>query len=131
MTFKRRIPEPTRAEQARHDQCRRWGCIACHMQGLIRFNGEGEANSPAGAMTIHHQTENGFTQSQAQSVCLCTWHHQGHCRRHFNSSQMRDAFGPSLAKGTVSFFARYGRNAEQLEFQNELIAGAKEIEAAA
>lgn len=131
MPFQRRIPPPTKAQQARQDRARELGCIHCWMEDLIEFNDEGDAYSPAGWFQIHHQTEDGFTQSQDDSVCSCSWHHQGICRPGMTSRDMLNEYGPSLAKGTVPFFERYGRNAEQLEFQNALIAKRDECERAA
>jgi len=129
MPFARRIPPPTKAQQARQDKARALGCIHCWMEKLIRFNEEGEAYSPAGWFQMHHQTEDGFTQSQDDSVCSCSWHHQGHCVQGKTTRQMTDAYGPSLAKGTVPFFERYGRNDVQLEFQNALLAKREECAA--
>ena len=127
MTFKRRIGQPTKAQQARQDQCRRWGCIACHIEGLIQFNDEGDAYSPAGTSTINHLTVCGFTQSQDATVNTCTWHHLGHCQPGETTSSMTAKYGPSLAKGSVPFYERYGRTDSQLSFQNELIAGATKV----
>jgi hypothetical protein len=71
--------------------------------------------------TIHHLTKSGRTISQDATVCLCRWHHLGEVTGYITSSLAKIGFGPSLAKGSKPFHARYGDNAALLEYQNKLL----------
>lgn len=115
--FKRSIKKCTKEQQARQDRCRHLGCIACRMN----FGGDQYSIAPL-PHEIHHQTECGRQIGQDATVCLCAWHHRGICAPCTTSSQMLEFYGPSLAKGSKPFVAEYGSNAEQLEYQNKLIA---------
>lgn len=117
MAFKRRIPPPTPRQQARQDEARRLGCICCRIESERRGY-----PITAGWVQIHHQTDAGFTTSQDHTVAACSWHHQGHCASGYTSEVMRNRYGPSLAKGSKPFRAAYGSDAEQLAYQNALIA---------
>lgn len=132
MTFRRAIPKPTASEQARQDKCREMGCIACRMERdmaePIVFQGLTLIYDPpyCGAPEIHHLTKSGRQIGQDESVCLGTWHHRAIILMpvsiYGTSAYMTDHFGPSLAKGSKPFYARYGSNQELLDYQNRLIA---------
>lgn len=114
MTFRRAIGSPTAEQQARQDLCRARGCIACII----------EVCPQPGPSEIHHQTKSGRQIGQDESVCLCSWHHRSICRFGMTTSRMEAAHGPSLHRPR-RFFERYGDNAEQLTFQNNLIAAGR------
>lgn len=113
--FKRRFPGPTVAQQERQDKIRAIGCIACWMNGT----------ASGGAAEIHHQTRSGRQLGQDKTVCLCAWHHRATVKDGYTGSKMTAEFGPSLQRGSKPFFAKYGDNATQLEFQDELLEAAK------
>lgn len=79
------------------------------------------ACSMAGAPEINHQTRSGRQIGQWETECLCSWHHRGICLVGVTSSQMADLYGPSLAKGSKTFAAKFGGNEERLKFQNDII----------
>jgi hypothetical protein len=108
MTFKRRIPACTKKEQERQDRAREIGCICCIING----------SEQGGATEIHHITRSGFTQSQDESVALCSWHHRSVCLPYMNSTQMHMKYGPSLAKGSKPFYLRYGNADALIHTQN-------------
>jgi hypothetical protein len=86
------------------------GCICCRMEGLgVR------------GCEWHHLTEEGFTISHQDTVGLCQWHHRGICDEGRTSSMMKQIYGPSLAKGSVTFHKKYGSQEFLLGYQNELI----------
>lgn len=110
--FKRAIAKCTPEQQARQDKCRNFGCIACIRDGNVNLCGSDE---------IHHLTVSGRTISQDHTIALGQWHHRAICKNGFTSTQMERKFGPSLAKGSKTFHARYGTNDDLLKYQNELI----------
>lgn len=113
--FKRAIPKCTPDQQARQDRARELGCIACKIEW-------GEKEGPAAMPPeIHHLTRTGRQIGQDETVCLCQWHHRGICAPDERSSAMSLWWGPSLAKGSKPFHARYGSNDELLAYQNKLI----------
>jgi len=108
--FKRAIPKPTQAEQDRQDRARACGCIACRIEICVQ---------PL-STEIHHQTQSGRQISQRHTVALCSWHHRAICVPGMTRTEMEREYGPSLHRPR-KFFERYGDNAEQLQFQDELI----------
>jgi hypothetical protein len=116
--MRRSIPRPTKAQQQRQDAIRELGCIACWMEGKTVKNA-------CGYPTIHHQTRAGFQIGQDATICLASWHHQAIVKDGYTGSKMTAEFGPSLQRGSKPFFAKYGDNAAQLEFQDALLEAAK------
>lgn len=121
MTFKRAIPKPTDEQQARQDRARELGCVACAIEWDLCGHNPVYCDAPPGAPEIHHLTRTGRQIGQDETVCLCSWHHRGICVANYDSRDMRDLFGPSMAKGSKPFHARYGSNEELLAYQNNLL----------
>lgn len=118
MTLKRRLPKPTAEQQERQNRCLERGCIACRMAGFHT------SLDP----TIHHQTAAGQTIGQDHTVCLCEWHHESVCLPSLGKRDMTEIYGPSLADGSKLFFAQFGSNAQQLDYQDEIIGWTKPAE---
>lgn len=115
--FKRAIPKCTPDQQARQDRARELGCIACMKNVLQDF----DCNQTRAWSEIHHLTRSGRQIGQDETICLCCWHHRGMLTNGLNTSENTEIFGPSLAKGSKPFHARYGDNATLLEYQNNLL----------
>lgn len=119
MTFRRAIPKCTPDQQARQDRARELGCIAC---ALNTVRGEAFFGGECGRPEIHHLTKSGRQIGQNETVCLGAWHHRAILLPHAkNSNEMTMCCGPSLAKGSKPFHARYGSNEELLAYQNKLL----------
>lgn len=116
--FKRAIPKPTKEQQERQDKIRERGCLACWMECELRDIDPMEC----GLTEIHHLTVSGRQIGQDETIALGQWHHRSICLPQMSSSDMREEFGPSLAKGSKTFHAHYCSNEELLALQNELIA---------
>jgi len=100
----------TTEDQARITAIKEIGCICCKLEGLDWVYCE-----------WHHITISGFTQGHQKSIGLCLWHHKGICEEGLTSEQMRQKYGPSLAKGSKPFHANYGTNEFLLGYQDKLI----------
>ena len=114
--FKRAIPKPTPDQQSRQDKCRAAGCIACKQDGTYFIAWAAQIHPE-----IHHLTVSGRQIGQDATVCLCSWHHRGICVPNARTSEMERLYGPSLAKGSKTFHARYGSNDELLAYQAKVI----------
>lgn len=107
--FKRR-DKKTPEDERRIDLIKEIGCIACLLEGLgCRY------------CEWDHLTVAGFTVGHQASIGLCPWHHRGICDEGLSSSQMRDRYGPSKAKGSKTFNAHYGTDEFLLGYQDKLI----------
>ena len=112
MTFRRAIGNPTKSQQAYHDQV--WSLRACVMC-LLRGN-----SVQCGHLTLHHRTlddRHGQLQLGHDFVLLLgAWHHQGVLLEELPSRElMRERFGPSLQHHKVAFLYEIG---ERLYIEN-------------
>jgi len=89
--MKRSIKPPTKAQQARQDRLREFGCICCHIAGY-----------PGVPAEIHHMNDTGRNISQDHTIPLCPYHHRG------VQADFRVYVGPSLADGKRTFVAHWG-----------------------
>lgn len=105
----------TEAEATRREALRAMGCICCRMN-LARFN----LRATGLAVEIHHVTDVGRQLGNEHICPLCAYHHRGICIPGMTSTAMRDAYGPSLAKGSKPFFEFYGDNASLLAITKRL-----------
>ena len=94
--MKRAIGKPTKAQQARHDRLREFGCVCCWLDSGI-------TGTPA---SIHHINDTGRNISHDATIPLCARHHQGH-----------DG-GPGIHSHPLEFRGTYGTELELLETVN-------------
>lgn len=104
----------TKADKARFEAIKSLGCLACRKLNLPMQCGVTEA---------HHLLSGGKRRGHADSIPLGRWHHRGIPWTTLNSRQMTEQFGPSLAKGSKPFHARFGSDNELLAEANALIEG--------
>lgn len=110
----------TPAQADRRERARELGCICCWLnvdRGLFRATGM--------AVEIDHDNLGGIAGAPRKghdfTTPKCAWHHRAICRPGFTSTHMLLAFGPSLAKGSKTFRALYGTDAELLALTNRLL----------
>jgi hypothetical protein len=118
MSFRRAIPPCTPGEQRRQDLARALGCIACRIE---RERYGRSLTHDCGPTEIEHQTISGRQISQLATIALGSFHHRAICIDGLTTSEMTELFGPSQAKGSKPFHARYGDNQILLELQDRLI----------
>ena len=104
--MRRGIKPCTKAQQARQDRLREFGCICCHIEGY-----------PGVPAEIHHINDCGRNISQDHTIPLCAYHHRG------VQADFRVYPGPSLADGKRSFVAHFGTERDLLKTVNEAIEG--------
>lgn len=105
----------TKSEQARFDNMKDLGCIACILDGRIEPFGFGYAPE------IHHMLSGNKRIGHMATVPLCTWHHQGVMSGSDTSEFMRNHPGPSWHKHRREFRNRYGSDAELIETVNKYL----------
>lgn len=87
-------------------------CIACEFERV-----------PQPSRTTEHHL-NCFGRAgqkrrgDAYSIPLCEWHHQGYPPAGMTTTQAGAKFGPSLARQSKAFRARYGSDDQLLERTN-------------
>lgn len=92
--------------------------MACRL-GLI---GETTFAASSTSLQVHHLTDCGRRRGHLFTICLCSWHHQGHTPFGWSMNETREAFGPSLVDGSRIFREAYGTDDSLLAMQNELLA---------
>lgn len=100
----------TADDEARIEIIKVIGCICC----LINGNGWRYAE-------WDHFTVSGFTTSHQDTAGLCLWHHRAICEEGMTTSKMTAKYGPSKAKGSVTFHNFFGTKEFLLGYQNKLI----------
>jgi hypothetical protein len=122
MRQSRSTGKPTKAQSSRFEAMRELGCIACRMNAK---HGLPTATFGGNGLEIHHLLSGGRRMGHDATVCLCHFHHQakrlpiegeGYCAH-------ARIFGPSLEHEPNAFRLMYGREEEQLAYQNRLLAG--------
>jgi hypothetical protein len=116
----RSIPPCTPAQQERQDRARELGCVACLQLRLpLEWH--------CGRIEIHHQNQDGKAGQkqlgQDFTVALGAWHHRGTPLPGWTARQMLWKYDHSLARASVQFRETFGTDAQQLDYQNELLRG--------
>jgi hypothetical protein len=101
------------ADQRRMERLRHVGCVACLIStGRPNYN-----------VDVHHLNEHGRAgqkrRGDAFTIPLCAWHHRGLPPNGKDSKWATEFMGPSLAKSSKAFRARYGTDDELLAMTNE------------
>lgn len=73
---------------------------------------------------FHHFKSGNIRRGHAFGVGLCAYHHRGHPRDGYRSTEMRAYFGPSLMDGGKAFREAYGSDDELMALQDEILSGA-------
>lgn len=109
----------TKSEQARFDNMKDLGCIACILDGQI----EAFSINPRLQPDIHHMLSGGHRISHEATVPLCYWHHKGEVEPYsgLTLKVMLPYYGPSWHKHRRAFRERYGSDAELIEIVNKYL----------
>ena len=111
-----------RAREHRFLRLKEIGCIASWLDGRM--------NVPA---EIHHLNLGGKAgqarRGDEATIPLSPWHHRGEPLPGYTATQMRDLFGPSLARHSKAFRERYGSDDKLLAKTNDLIRQMDDIAA--
>lgn len=120
MTFGRRIPKATKAEAAREELARDFGCICCFIN--VR---DGIYEAAPSYITKNHCNSGGQNRGERHTFIACAWHHLGSSveirGRFLSQSEMARRYGPSLAKGSKTFRATYGSDDDLIALTDEQI----------
>jgi hypothetical protein len=115
-----RRPMATKAQKRRWADARARGCVACHLnlveKGLARV-------SYGNDLEIHHLLSGGRRRGHAETICLCTYHHQG-ARLPYPDhgyDEHAKAFGPSFGREPRRFREVYGTDDQLLAYQEIMI----------
>lgn len=105
----------TKPEQARFDNMKDLGCIACILDKAIR-------PFEKTLCDIHHMAGRVKADSELQTVPLCRWHHlaTGENMR-VNEEGDEECIGPSWHRHRREFRKRYGTDAELIETVNKYL----------
>lgn len=116
-----RRPVATKAQKKRWADARARGCVACHLnlveKGLARA-------SYANDLEMHHLLSGGRRRGHDETICLCTYHHQG-ARLPYPDhgyDEHAKAFGPSFGREPRRFREVYGTDDQLLAYQEIMIA---------
>lgn len=110
--MKHSTDKPTPAEAARLEAVRALPCLACMMALRVQVQ----------RTEAHHQLSGNVRIGHDATIPLCEWHHQGKLPNpKVNSAQMEASHGPSLARSSKAFHARFGTDAELLDRTNKLL----------
>lgn len=115
-----------KATPANAAQVRRWkdakarGCVACHLNtvdhGMARASFQHD-------LEMHHLLSGGRRRGHDETICLCTYHHQGgrlpYPDRGYEAHAK--AFGPSFGREPRRFREVYGTDDELLAYQNIML----------
>jgi hypothetical protein len=111
-----------RAREHRFRRLKEMGCIASWLDGRM--------NVPA---EIHHLNLGGKAgqarRGDEYTIPLSTWHHRGEPLPGYTATKMREEFGPSLARQSRAFRAKYGSDEKLLAKVNDLIRMTDELAA--
>ena len=116
--MKHSTPKPSKDDLRRFDKLYRIGCIACRIHEMVYRYPE-----------IHHLNLGGKAGQKRRghqfTIPLCSWHHQGTVDLGWNSVEMVQKHGPSLAKQSRRFREVFGSDDELLEQTARLIEEGK------
>lgn len=103
-----------RAREHRFRRLKEMGCIASWLDGRMNVSAE-----------IHHLNLGGKAgqarRGDEWTIPLSPWHHRGEPMPGYTATQMREQFGPSLARSSKAFRERYGSDDKLLAKVNDLI----------
>lgn len=117
---RRSTGKPTKAEAARIDRLKRGECVCCWLNRQ-----QGRPTAFFGGCDAHHVLSGARRIGHAATLACCPWHHRGvKPYDGMTDRQATDMFGPSLAHGSKPFHAVYGSDADLLDLQETLLAGA-------
>ena len=88
------------------------GCVPCWLESKL----QGRTYIPEPA-DMHHIEQGNHSQTYAN----CPWHHRGIRKDLATELQMREVFGPSMAKEPARYRARYGDETDLLRYQRTMI----------
>jgi hypothetical protein len=115
--------KPTTDEARRLVTIKALGCICCMLNRQM-----GMATAYYGPCDAHHLLSGGRRRGHECTIGLCDWHHEAKPPYDAMGAWVAIAtFGPSVATGSKPFHAMYGTDDELLEFQDALLAAAKEL----
>lgn len=106
----------TKSEQARFDNMKDLGCIACILDGKHK-----PFENPNFEPEIHHMLSGNKRIGHEATVPLCTFHHQGVAHFGMTCARLLDEVGPSWHKHRREFRKRYGSDAELIETVNKYL----------
>ena len=119
----RHVAQATAVQRDRIVMVKELGCICCQMN-----RADGRPTAFFGVAEAHHLLSGGRRRGHEFTIGLCQWHHRG--VPPFESARASDmvrTFGPSVATGSRAFHERYGTDDELLEYQEQLLAGARAV----
>jgi hypothetical protein len=106
----------TAAQRRRMENLSRTGCRACNTPTKYAASGM--------PLQVHHLKD--YSQRRPEghdaTICLCSWHHQGHAPFGWTMKECREAFGPTLIDGSRPFKDEFGTDDELLAIQNDLLS---------
>lgn len=105
------LPPPTGAELERIRLAKDGGCVACTIEGRTAADGW------CGTVEFNH-IHRGVRSGHRYGYALGAWHHRGVPREGLNERDMEAMYGPSLARGSRPFRARYGSDQALQDFQD-------------
>jgi len=106
----------TNAEEKRFAAMHERGCVPCWLEAKLK--GRKWIPEPA---DIHHVDQASSVGHHMNTYANCPWHHRGICKNFLTEAQMREVFGPSMAKEPARYRARYGSEVDLLGFQSTLL----------
>lgn len=112
--------KPTKAQVLRWDAMRARGCVACHLNTVD--HGMARA-SYAHDLEIHHLLSGGRRRGHDDTVCLCTYHHQGARLPYPDHGYEEHAkvFGPSFGREPRRYREFYGTDDQLLAYQQVML----------
>jgi hypothetical protein len=103
---------PTKAEAERMTAIKELGiCVACYQLGREYHQ----------YVDIHHLLSGNKRRGHMFTVGLCIFHHRSIPLDDHSINQTTRILGPSLARGSKPFRAKFGTDDELLELQNRLL----------
>jgi hypothetical protein len=110
----------TAAEAERRERVRDLGCLACRSNEEV-----GDYLPCPMRVTIDHANLGGIAGQKVLGnhaiTPLCEWHHQGVQLQGMTGRGMAQCYGPSLAKGSKTYRARYGDDSTMLARVAEML----------
>lgn len=103
---------PTETERAHMAAVKSLPCVACAIHCMPSF-------SP---VEVHHLLSGNKRRGHLFVIPLCAWHHRGEPLDGMSVTAMADACGPSLARSSKRFRARYGNDDELLSMVADALA---------
>lgn len=121
-------PRANAAQVTRWDRMREIGCIACCMNA--RYGYSVAPVNIMNPMEMQHLLSGGRRRGHDDTIALCHWHHQGKRMPSAEMGYKQQAvlYGPSFGHEPTRFRQLYGREDEQLVYQNRLLASSSDVD---